>query len=624
MKNLIKNKVISLISLIFLVFAIYYPALWNDYVWDDVIIFVDRTFWYGDYSLWYMISQPVLDGTSYFRPLVFATFVLEFKFFGLKPFVSHFINIAILAFNISLVYLIGVKFAELLKKTNVYFYGLILALLYLTSPILIESTVWAVGRFDLMVTSFILLGIFVYLKMQKSILREVLLSSIFILGLFCKELAIIFPVILFVISLALMDKKNIIDGTWRFIKEHYVLIVSLGITFLIYMLIRVSAMHQVYHAINSPLSESLANINHISILFPLNTLFEYIKTFFIPFYPNAIHQIDYAFIADWRGKVASLIALSFIVMVAYGIIRKNSFSAFMAICALLCLLPVLRIIPLAVPETIIHERFMTTALVFVLLSVVFLPWETIFAKLNILRLQPILLGGVCIFYLLVGLIGVRVTIPMWQNNLVLWQWAYTNNKTSEIALQSYLTYLYEYKKYPEFVKIIDERRRDITMSSEVLYYAYLLEHRDPETKKYIDGMIGSLNPLHLMIKNRADFRAQDIRLTEIGSIYHLNAYYYIFMGKDLKQALKNIDIALWYDPENKQYYILKSLILLGLGEHEKSDFAWKEAIKDVHISKQVGFKYQKKEVVQTMCEEQLVVDRSICNNYLNLTQGVKK
>ena len=99
MINLIKNKWLVLISLILLVFIIYYPSLKNDYVWDDVIIFVDRSFWHSDHNFWYMISQPVLDGTSYFRPLVFATFVAEFKLWGLKPFISHFINICILSIH---------------------------------------------------------------------------------------------------------------------------------------------------------------------------------------------------------------------------------------------------------------------------------------------------------------------------------------------------------------------------------------------------------------------------------------------------------------------------------------------------------------------------------------------
>ncbi len=236
---------------------------------------------------------------------------------------------------------------------------------------------------------------------------------------------------------------------------------------------------------------------------------------------------------------------------------------------------------------------MTTALFFALLAVVFLPWEIIFSKLHILRLKKFLLSGLIAFYIIMGLAGIYVTIPMWQNNLILWQWAYKNNKNSEIALQSYLTYLFEYKRYSEFVKIIDERRRDITMNSEVLYYAYLLEHRDPETKKYIDGMINSLNPLHLMVKNRSQYRTQDGRLTEIGSIYHLNAYYYVLIGKDLNSALKNINIALWYDPENKQYLVLKSMILLGLGDKVQSNSAWNEAISDIHISKKINLQHRR-------------------------------
>ena len=213
MINLIKNKWLVLISLILLVFIIYYPSLKNDYVWDDVIIFVDRSFWHSDHNFWYMISQPVLDGTSYFRPLVFATFVAEFKLWGLKPFISHFINICILSFNVTLIYLIVLRISQLLKTNNTNLYALIVSLLYITSPILVESTVWAVGRFDLMVTSFILLGLLVFLNFQKNLIRDLILSIIFIFGLFCKELAIIFPVILFVFSLYFVKSRFIITVT---------------------------------------------------------------------------------------------------------------------------------------------------------------------------------------------------------------------------------------------------------------------------------------------------------------------------------------------------------------------------------------------------------------------------
>lgn len=613
MNKLIKNKLVSLILLISLVWVIYYPALWNDYVWDDVIIFVDRDFWHSDHSLWYIISQPVLEGTSYFRPLVFATFVAEFQLFGLKPFISHSINICILSCNVAFVYIISRHCAITLKRKNDYLYGLIVSLLYLTSPILVESTVWAVGRFDLMVTTFILICIFVFLMIKENIiLRNILLNIFFIMGLFCKELAIVIPGILFIFYLALDQNKSNIQGIIKFIKKEWPLIFILSSTLLIYLSIRIVTMDQIYHGVNHNLSEPLLNIPYIHVIFPLTTLAEYLKTFIIPFYPNAIHQIDYNFISDWRGKFASSLALLFLLSILYGVVSKKSFSAYMALCSLLCLLPVLRIIPLAVPETIIHERFMTTALFFILMSVVFLPWDIIFEKLHILRLKKILLSMLILFYITFGLLGVKVTIPMWQNNLILWKWAYEKNKTSEIALQSYITYLYEYKKYPEFVKIIDERRSDITMKGEVLYYAYLLEHKDPETKLYIDAMIQSLNPLHSMIKNREDYHVRDPRLTEIGSIYHLDSYYYVVMGKDLEKALDSINIALWYDPENKQYNLLKSIIFLGLGKEKESEEFWLKATSSLHISKLRAFKMQREDLISLMCKDNLIAIRGKC------------
>lgn len=609
MLNLIKNKWLALFGLILLVFIIYYPALQNDYVWDDVIIFVDRTFWHGDYNFWYMISQPVLDGTSYFRPLVFATFVAEFKLWGLKPFLSHVINLIIFCFNVFFVYKITEQIAIKLEKVAVSRYAFIVTLLYITSPILIESTVWAVGRFDLMVTTFILLGVYLFLILKKSVKKDILLAFIFFLGLLCKELGIIFPVIILVFYLYFNQKNNFINSTLYSIKENFRLIFLFLIFFIIYMNLRISSIHSIYHA--PDLSAPLQQIEHIRLLLPLNTLFEYLKHFIVPFYPNIIHQIDYTFISSWKGVAASIISTIFIITVIYGVIKKNIFSAYMALCFLICLFPVLRVIPLGVPETIIHERFMTTAVLFGLLMIVFLPWSALFKKLQVTSLAKPLLASFIGFYSIFGIACIWVTVPMWNNNLTLWHWAYQNNKKSEIALQSYLLYLFEYKKYDEFVKIINENRRDISMSSEVLYYGYLLEHRDKETKEYIDAMISALNPLHLTIKNRESY-GNNPQLKEMGSIYHLNAYYYILMGKDLDKAIENLDIALWYNPENKQYLALKAMVLIALNQEEGQEL-FNRAVKDVHISTERGLIKQRDDVFKSICKDGLALNNDICN-----------
>lgn len=118
-------------------------------------------------------------------------------------------------------------------------------------------------------------------------------------------------------------------------------------------------MHQIYHVVHQNYL-SLYLKSHIYKFYSIKYSLNILKPF-VPFYPNAIHQIDYAFLADWRGKVSSFFAIIFLVIVSYGFF-KNSFSAYMAVCTLLCLFPVLRIIQFGVPETIIHERFMTTAL----------------------------------------------------------------------------------------------------------------------------------------------------------------------------------------------------------------------------------------------------------------------
>jgi len=69
---------LSCVLLIGLGLFLYSSILSFEYVWDDTLLFVDKVSLLNEPLSWELVSQPVLFGTSYFRPLVFLSWYAEF------------------------------------------------------------------------------------------------------------------------------------------------------------------------------------------------------------------------------------------------------------------------------------------------------------------------------------------------------------------------------------------------------------------------------------------------------------------------------------------------------------------------------------------------------------------
>ena len=147
--------------------------------------------------------------------------------------------------------------------------------LFAIFPLHSEAVSWLSGRFDVMFTTFYLLGIIAYIETDKNIwLQTITTSTCFLAALMCKEMAITFPVILF-----LMDvQRNRIDCSsfTKFVLQLRVVGV-LGIIALGYLMIRVNVLGDLggYGIHNDFSAESLMLLVApiISMLHPVNLAF---------------------------------------------------------------------------------------------------------------------------------------------------------------------------------------------------------------------------------------------------------------------------------------------------------------------------------------------------------------
>ncbi len=193
---------VSLAILLAITLICFFPALQAEFVnWDD-----DRNFYENELittlnsenffaNLKSIFVTPVIGN---YNPLPIATFAIEQRLFGLdQPFYWHLNNILLHLGCIALVYMIGLRMS--LSTLG----ALLLAGLFAVHPMRVESVAWVTERKDVLFGLFYLWGMLLYIKTKvedKSIWRSVAILLCFVLSLFSKIQAVIFPVTLILID----------------------------------------------------------------------------------------------------------------------------------------------------------------------------------------------------------------------------------------------------------------------------------------------------------------------------------------------------------------------------------------------------------------------------------------
>jgi tetratricopeptide (TPR) repeat protein len=166
-----KTLHITIIAItIFLVFS---PCLKNSFVnYDDPklittnpLVVNDSTFRLTDF-LGYNVFSP------HYKPLVFLSWNLEHRLFGLNPTAFHFHNLLLHIANSILVYLLLLRLLPTQIKhrqsttANRHSLPFLAALIFALHPLHVEPVAWASGRKDLLYAFFYLLSLLSYLLSQ--------------------------------------------------------------------------------------------------------------------------------------------------------------------------------------------------------------------------------------------------------------------------------------------------------------------------------------------------------------------------------------------------------------------------------------------------------------------------
>lgn len=542
------------LSILLSVLALYGRTLGYEYIWDDSLLFLDKTALINEPLSWALLSQPVLPGTTYFRPLMFLTMFLEFNLVGQEPMLSHAVNVAIFMANALLVYLLAGHLARTLGLPSVRLRAWLAALLYVVHPSLVEPVAWISGRFDLLVTLFMLLGLYFAVLDIRPLLKLLLVSLSMMAGLLSKELAVVMPALLVCYWLACYGRE--FSSPFAALQQAFVqnslLLSGMLFTFAIYMVLRIDAVNGVYHA---QLTENYMKIAWFERRLPLEAMKYYLQHSFLPFSGiSPMHPADNIDLLGWQSRITAWLAGLFVLGLFAWAFFKRTAASWLLVAWLACITPVLHIVPLSILDNVAHDRFLTAALAFWALAVVVVPYERVLAFMQAHSRQFILKlsAGAWVFLALITTLSV---LPMWASELRLWHWAYQDHSQLNVVRYNYLYAALRESRTDILVKEVDgwiESGKGLDVGEQLLYANYLIRTGDIEGKRYLEGVLYALPAFHDMPEGR--FYADRFYLTslQMGSAYADYANALLVFDGDAEQALKYNRIAAWYQSESEQ------------------------------------------------------------------------
>lgn len=453
-----KFAVIFIITLSF-VFIVYWPVLHADFVWDDVVDFRDKA-WLRTGDEWtHYIFKDFNYWTNYFRPVGVALFTLQVRLFHGEPGPMHFFSLALHLINTFLVGITSLLFFNhffsnpqaILKRT--YFVAGSM-LLYGLHPVLVEPIAWIGSQFDLIVTMLLLFSLVARLCINKIFYRAGIIAFLFFMAACTKESAVSFPLILVVFDWLLVDKapnQKVQSIVRALLRKNWPTYLCIFIAGLGYLAFRQWALGKIVDPFPpSPLS-AFARLQEVCFLY-----LHYWKTLLFPGTGmSPIHPFDLSQFnrLSLQSSLTDIAAIGLFLAGSYFSIRRSSVFGSMILVVTVALLPVLHIASSNFDSSLYHERYAITALATVCpmipLAFMGIPSSGLLRK----PAMP-LLALVCLFWLVAAVITIRSTLPLWFNNVNLWQWALVENPGSVEAKDSLLSAYIDSKDYSNAHKLI--------------------------------------------------------------------------------------------------------------------------------------------------------------------------
>jgi len=454
---------------------VYWPVVHANFVWDDWLDFHDMP-WLRQGDEWkHFIFRDYNGWTNYFRPLGVALLTLQVRLFGDAPGPMHAVSLGMHLLNTLLVGLLswrcGAAITSVPKRTYLLAVSM---LLYGLHPALIEPVSWISSQFDLVVTMFMLLGLLANACIKGACARPTVVAILFFLAACTKESAVSFPLMLVVFDWAVFFKRH--DGRVgsairAFISRNWPVYVAMLFAGIVYLSFRHWAIGKIVNPFAGSSFPVFARLQEACFIY-----LHYWKTLIWPMSGmSPIHPVDVQQfnLASPSSVLVDLAAIGIVATGLYLALRRSSTTGCMIVAMTVALLPVLHVASANFDSSLYHDRYVITAL------------AVVCAMLPLLRLRmPIacnrarfafpLSASIIFFWFVFAVIDIRATLPLWSNNVNLWQWALTVNPDSVEAKDSLLSAYIDTKDYANAHKLIDQLLADHVQCANCMLNAAIL------------------------------------------------------------------------------------------------------------------------------------------------------
>lgn len=212
----------------------YLPSLDADWVWDDHVLIVNNVSAIDQFDdAIANFSTPVVDSerVGYYRPVLIASFVMDYAMSGLDPRGFHRTNLVIHALNTALLFvllylLIGNRLAASLG-----------ALVFAWHPMQAQAVSLLLGRNDLllatpMISAMLLWRVGANWEGWRRVVSWTGLSLLFAMALWTKETGIVLPLMLVAMDVMVAPTR------WRLVRHRWPVLVIMGCVAAVYLMVR--------------------------------------------------------------------------------------------------------------------------------------------------------------------------------------------------------------------------------------------------------------------------------------------------------------------------------------------------------------------------------------------------
>lgn len=471
--------------LLIVVIGLYGQSLGFGYIWDDGALFVDNTMLRERAWSWAAVARPILPDTPYFRPLVLTTWMAEMQLFKLNPLYSHAINTLLHGINACLVYVIAWRLFNLREDARMA--AFFAALVFAVHPCLVEGVAWISGRFDLLATSFLLMGLATAMAPATTI-RCLFVGLFALSAMLSKETGVLFAPLLLLLGVARHPThalRAVVSSIWPYLAAYIVAVV-------LYFTLRSQALGFASYSGFGWMQLVSAFQNYE---FWVRALSFYTFMSFMPFSSiSPQHDMLLELESARQNVIALAAALGILIAVLWFSIKRHAWAV-VWLGFYVSIFPVLGILSIKLGDTIGAERFLylPLSMLAIALAAFFLAIRDKYPEKGIITFVGVgFVGG----WLALSVLVTYTVTSMWENGVKLWSWQYQTRADNRMVLINYLVQLsnsrqpeLETQFEVEIEKIQSRNGGSLPMEVQIVYATYLLMKNDPEALPYLQGLV---------------------------------------------------------------------------------------------------------------------------------------